>query len=134
MNDLIDKMFNIENLYKVGGCLEDDIINAQEQLDLLFSRDYKLYALTFGAISFRGTEWTGIGNKVQGYLNVVDATLAMRELSIHFPLDYFVIENLGTDEGVVISNERGMVYLYYYEKIMKIHNCLNEYLDECIRR
>ncbi|SDO91370.1 SMI1/KNR4 family protein [Selenomonas ruminantium] len=134
MKGLINKIESIENLCQIGGCLEDDIFQAQNKLNLLFSPEYKLYMLKYGAISFKGTEWTGLGKHLHGYLNVVNITLTMRELDIDFPLDCYVIENLGIDKGMVISNFYGKVYLYNMGEKYNLYDNLEEYLAECMLR
>ena len=134
MSNFINKIGAIKSLYQTGGCSKNDIIEAQKKLDLNFSQEYKSYILTYGAISFRGTEWTGLGKRLHGYLNVIDATLMLRDLDSSFPSDCFVVENLGTDTGVVISNSEGGIYIYHQGQKKKIHINLENYLDECLLR
>lgn len=49
-----------------------------------------------------------------------------------FPKKYFVIENIGVDRMLVISDEKGKIYTIQYDKKELICNSLSEYLDICL--
>lgn len=86
----------------------------------------------YGAISFYGTEWTGLN--ADDYLNVVSVIKQERKLNSEFPAKSFVLENQRIDGLVVICNERGEIFSLQYSKIEKIHDSISSYLDECISR
>ena len=132
MTLIIEKINKIEKLYHTEGCSFKQIKEAQLELGITFSDEYIDIIKKYGAISFYGTEWTGLN--VGGYLNVVSATKQEREMNSAFPLDCFVLENQGIDGLIVICNEKGEVFSIQYSKIEKIYSSISDYLDECIKR
>lgn len=132
MSSIIEKINKIEKLYYVKGCSYKQIKDAQSELGITFPEEYVDIVREFGAISFFGTEWTGLN--VDDYLNVVYVTKEEREINSSFPSDCFVLENQGIDGLIIICNEDGEVFSLQYSKIEKIHNSISEYLDECIQR
>ena len=132
MKTIIEKINTIENLYHAKGCTYKQINDAQEELGITFPDDYIDILREYGAISFYGTEWTGLN--VDDYLNVVSVTKKEREMNSSFPSDCFVLENQGIDGLIVICNEAGEVFNLQYSKIEKIHDSISGYLDECMQR
>lgn len=132
MTLIIEKINKIEKLYHTEGCSFKQIKEAQLELGITFPDEYIDIIKKYGAISFYGTEWTGLN--VGGYLNVVSATKQEREINSAFPLDCFVLENQGIDGLIVICNEKGEVFSIQYSKIEKIYSSISDYLDECIKR
>lgn len=132
MTLIIEKINKIEKLYHTEGCSFKQIKEAQLELGITFPDEYIDIIKKYGAISFYGTEWTGLN--VGGYLNVVSATKQEREMNSAFPLDCFVLENQGIDGLIVICNEKGEVFSIQYSKIEKIHSSISDYLDECVKR
>ena len=132
MKTIIEKINTIENLYHAKGCTYKQINDAQEELGITFPDDYIDILREYGAISFYGTEWTGLN--VDDYLNVVSVTEKEREMNNSFPSDCFVLENQGIDGLIVICNEVGEVFNLQYTKIEKIHDSIAGYLDECMQR
>ena len=132
MTLIIEKINKIEKLYHTEGCSFKQIKEAQLELGITFPDEYIDIIKKYGAISFYGTEWTGIN--VGGYLNVVSATKQEREMNSAFPLDCFVLENQGIDGLIVICNEKGEIFSIQYSKIEKIYSSISDYLDECIKR
>lgn len=132
MTLIIEKINKIEKLYHTEGCSFKQIKEAQLELGITFPDEYIDIIKKYGAISFYGTEWTGLN--VGGYLNVVFATKQEREMNSAFPLDCFVLENQGIDGLIVICNEKGEVFSIQYSKIEKIYSSISDYLDECIKR
>lgn len=132
MSMIIEKISKIKKLYHAKGCTFKQIKEAQAELGITFPEDYMDIVKEYGAISFYGTEWTGLN--VDDYLNVVSVTKQEREMNSSFPSDCFVLENQGIDGLIVICNEVGEVYSLQYSKIEKIHDSIASYLDECIKR
>lgn len=132
MSSIIEKIKTIKKLYHAKGCTFKQIKEAQSELGITFPEDYMDIVKEYGAISFYGTEWTGLN--VDDYLNVVSVTKQEREMNSSFPSDCFVLENQGIDGLIVICNEAGEVFSLQYSKIEKIHDSIDSYLDECIER
>lgn len=129
---IVETIRNVPKLYHVKGCTDQQILEAEKDLNLKFSKEYIDYVKEFGAISFYGTEWTGLN--IDGYLNVVQSTKQERDLNVSFPKDCYVIENEGIDGIIIASNENGTIYSIHYENVEKICNSLSEYLAECLKR
>lgn len=132
MSTIVDKIKEIPNLYHVEGCTTKQIQEAQNALGLEFPADFIDYLKEYGAISFYGTEWTGLN--VEGYLNVVEVTKRERQLNPNFPSDCIVIENQGIDGVLTVMNEKGQVFTLQYDKKDFLCDSLSAYLDICIAR
>lgn len=132
MDSIIEKISKIENLYHAKKCSLAQVRKAQEDLNIIFPGDYVDIVREYGAISFYGTEWTGLN--VDDYLNVVSVTKQERDINQSFPSDCFVLENQGIDGLLVICNKEGEVFSLRHSKVEKIHDTISEYLDECISR
>lgn len=132
MSLIIEKINKIEKLRHAKGCSSKQIEDAQSELGITFPKEYIDIVKEFGAISFFGTEWTGLN--VDDYLNVVSVTKEEREINRSLPSDCFVLENQGIDGLIIICNEAGEVFSLQYSKIKKIHDSLVDYLDECINQ
>ena len=130
--NIVEKIKKIDDLDIISnnGASEEQIIRAEKRLELKFPEEYKDYVKKFGTISFLGNEWTGLN--VDGYLNVVNMTEEERALNEFFPKKYFVIENIGVDRMLIISDEKGKIYTIQYDKIKFLCNSLSEYLDICL--
>ena len=132
MSSIIEKISKIEKLYHAKGCAFKQIKEAQTELGIIFPEEYIDIVKQFGAISFYGTEWTGLN--VDDYLNVVSVTKQERSMNSSFPSNCFVLENQGIGGLFVICNEAGEVFSLQYSMVEKIHDSISSYLDECIGR
>lgn len=132
MSNIINEISKIEKLYHAKGCSDEQIKVAESELGIEFPSDYIEIIKEFGAISFYGTEWTGLN--VPGYLNVVEATKKERELNNLFPRDCFVLENLAIDGIVMACNKKGQVYAIQENSMTKECNTLVGYLKICLAR
>ena len=130
--NIIEKIKKIEDLdiNQKGGASDEQIERAEKRLNLKFSKEYIEYVKKFGAIGFFETEWSGLN--IDGYLNVVNMTEDERALNEFFPKKYFVVENIGVDRMLIISNEEGKIYSIQYDKIKFLCDSLSEYLDICL--
>lgn len=132
MFDIISKINGIEDLWKAGGCTEQQFAEAQRALDLTFPPEYSVYLREFGCIDFFATEWTGLN--IEGNCNVVNATKQEQETNENFPEKMFVLENAGIDGIIIAVDEAGAVFKVQYEKTEKIYDSISDYLDRCIAR
>jgi hypothetical protein len=107
---------------------EEQIQNAQSQLGVLFSKEYRAYVNTFGIAAYEGHELTGIGKSSR--LNVVNATLEEKEKNPNIPSDWYVIEQLHIDDVSIWQSGTGEVYqLVPGSAPVKICNSLVEYIE-----
>lgn len=132
MSNIIAKIKDIPNLYHATGCTTRQLKDAQNELGIEFPEEYIDYVKEYGAISFYGTEWIGLN--VDGYLNVVEVTKQERALNYAFPVDCFVVENQGIEGLIVISDEKGCIYSFQYDKKEFLCESLVAYLEICIAR
>lgn len=130
--NIIKKIEGIYGLYRLVGCTEQQISGAEKQLEIKFPKEYVDYLKHFGAVSFYATELTGLN--VDGYLNVVNATLKERDTNSNFPKDCFMIENQGIDGVFSIMNSKGEVYAFQSGNTSKLCNSFSEYIDICLSR
>lgn len=126
MSNLENTINSIPKLYKSKGCKDEQIIEAQKELNVKFAEEYVTYLKTYGAISFYGTEITGLN--VDEYINVINVTLQEREADKEFPLGCIVIENTGFEGLLILQSEDGSIYDWNKGKREKIFNSLNEYI------
>lgn len=132
MSDIIIKMKSISGLGRARGCSEEQILEAQKELDLIFPEEFLEYVREYGCIDFGATEWTGLN--IKGYLNTVTATEKEKCVNAGFPRGCFVLEDLNIDARKVIVNEEGKVFTLQYDKITPLCNTISEYLDICIKK
>lgn len=111
---------------------KSQIKSAEEKLGLRFSDDFKEYVSNFGAIRFYATEWTGFNT--DDYCDVVKTTLEARQLYDNFPKDMFILEDLHIDSLLILSDSQGRIYQWQNGNLEKIHNSIEDYLEECISR
>lgn len=127
---IIESINSIDGLKTLKPASSEDIASAENELGLKFSSEYIQYTKKFGAISFYGTEWTGVVPQ-KGY-SVVGRTKSERGINDSFPSDCYVIEN--SDEVVIVSDSSGKIYKIAGNQKKLIHPSLSAYLNECISR
>jgi len=101
----IEKQFR---LFQAKGCSVEQVMEAERQLGLRFSDEYRNYVLDYGAFSFGSQEFTGLN--VDSYINVTDVTLQERGLRDEFPADCYVLQQLGIDGLITLQHQSGTVY------------------------
>ena len=87
---------------------EIDISDAEIQLCLRFSDEYKLYLKEFGEVSARGMELTGIIDA--DYINVVSSTKEKRNMYPQVPPSFYVVEDTTVDGVIIWQDEKGYIY------------------------
>lgn len=132
MSAIVEKMKQIPDLCAISGCTDEQLNEAQRELDMLFPEEYIDYVKEFGCIDFGSVEWTGLN--IKGRLNTVTAT--KREISVNpdFPKSCFVLEDLAIDGKLVIVDQKGSVYLLQHSQKEYLCDSISEYLEMCIER
>ena len=130
MKMTIEELKAKTKLFQVGTVSQEEINNAENQLNLHFTEEYKNYLSNYGAISFGAHEITGLG--VSGYLNVVTATEKERNLGGDFPKDCILLENNGIDGILTIMDEKGFVYSFNGKEKKQIAVSFSNFLKELI--
>lgn len=129
MSDILKVISDIEGLKSIGCCTEEQIESAEKKLQLKFPEEYRQYLLKYGAMRFNGVEICGLN--IEGYLNVVEATEQEKSVNKSFPTKMFVIEDLGVDAKLVVSDESGIIYLLQRDKKKMICNSFADYIEKC---
>ena len=86
---------NLPGLTRLKGASQEQIRDAEKQLGLKFSNEYREYLAEFGHITVMGIEITGIVDPKYKYINVVDVTKKEWDLNPNVPHNMYVIQNLG---------------------------------------
>ena len=126
MKELLEEINKKFKIYHGNGVSNDEIDNAEKELALSFSEEYKEYLREIGCMSFASHEFTGLG--FSGYLNVVEATKSERNLDDRFPKNCILIENVGIDGLLILHDKTGAVYSYVNGNKAKISNSLFDFL------
>lgn len=132
MSKIIELLSSIKKIKSIGGCSIEQVEEAQNELNLVFPEEYKQYLLNFGAVRFNGVEICGLNLK--GYLNVVEATEREKSINPLFPRRMFVIEDLGIDTKLIISDEKGYIYLLQNDTKRLLCASFSEYIEKCMYR
>lgn len=106
---------------------KESISNAERQLALRFSDEYKEYLCAFGHANGDGHEFTGIID--DQYTGVVNVTNEERGYNFLIPENLYVIENLGINDIIIWQHENGKIYRGQRNFApIKIHDSLVEYI------
>lgn len=107
--DFIDVLKACPDYVGSYGRKEQDISNAEKELNTIFAADYHCYLERIGLASFNGHELTGITSN--GRLSVVQATRQELLLQPDIPASWYVIEQVTIDGLVVWQCPSGKIYL-----------------------
>lgn len=132
MASIVDMMKSIPNLFGMKGCTDEQVVDAEKELEMKFPQEYVDYVKEYGCIDFGSTEWTGLN--IDGRLNTVTATLQERSVNSDFPKGYFVLEDIGIDARKIVVDADGKVYVLQYEKLEAFCDSISEYLALCIKK
>ena len=132
MTEIISTIKSLTNLLPLKAATDVDITDAELQLRVSFSEDYKEYLCTFGAILADGIELTGIANSE--HRNVVLVTKQERGLNAEVPHSMYVIENTYIDGIIIWQDSEGIVYQSSpNSKPEQIAKSLSEYVSARIK-
>lgn len=125
---IIDVINSLPNCIKLKPASLSQIINAEKQLKLKFSDEYREYLKNFGAIISDGIELSGIAN--EEYRNVVALTKKEWELNSKVPHNMYVIEDTRINGIIIWQDFNGYIYKSTPNSSpMKIHDSLTEYIS-----
>ncbi|MFA9414600.1 SMI1/KNR4 family protein [Streptococcus sp. E29BA] len=132
MLQVIEEIKKIHPLYHSSPASSEQIKQAESELQLTFSDDFKTYLSHFGAVSFEATEWMGLN--VDDYCHVVVATLEARKYNEHFPKDKFIVEDWHMDNYFILSDKSGNIYSWDNGTEAMAYESLLDYLKSCLNR
>lgn len=128
MSNLINKMRNLPDFYSMSGAAKEEILIAEQELGMKFSKDYKEYVQAFGVISAGGHELTGICKSKR--LNVVPVTISERENNPKVSADWYVIEQANIDGIIIWQSASGEIFQTGPgSNCCKIADSLEKYID-----
>ena len=129
MSSVIDILNSKDGLLHGTGASEQQIQEAQGELESQFAPDYKEYLLQFAIASFEGRELTGITSSQ--WVNVVTVTKTERERKPEERKNLYVIEQTNMDDIVYWQSEEGRVYRTYgIGSPELVYDSFAEYLSE----
>lgn len=108
MTSIIKTVEALQNLIALTPATDIEISDAELQLCLRFSEEYKTYLAQFGAVIADGIELTGIAKSENR--NVVSVTQQEWEFNSQVPHNLYVVENLGIDGIIIWQDSDGVVY------------------------
>lgn len=127
--EILELMGELDDIFYLDQPEEDAIKNAELELDLSFSYEYKEYVRTGGAICGGGIELTGITKFER--LNVVSVTKREKRINPLIDDDMYVVEVVGIDGMVVLQNETGTIFTAQPNVApKKLFNSLSEYVEK----
>ena len=132
IKNVTNELKKISDLVYTKGASNEQIVEAENKLLLEFPADFIEYLKGFGLVTFYGVEWQGLNGP--DYLNVVTSTLDARETYPDFPVNMFILEDLGFDGLLILFDTKCSVYEWQYGSCKKIYPSIVEYLEECLER
>lgn len=129
MKRFADAIKDFDDYISTGAVEDERIRNAEEELGLEFSKEYKEFLSEHGAASAHGHEFMGICDTKR--LDIVEGTIKEKEKNKEVPEDFYLIENMGIDKILVWQNKEGKLYQTVGKsKPEIIDNTLSEYVCE----
>ena len=127
MSKLIE-LINNNNCDYIGK-VDIDIINeAQEKLNIKFPEEIIEYISEFGVLSYRSNEINGLGTN--SYLNIVNATIDARNTFTKFPNELFVIQDIGINDLLILSDSFNKIYEWNGDSYKLIFNSFYDFLNQ----
>ena len=108
MSKIVELINSLPDMLPLKPATKVQITDAELQLRVRFSDEYKEYLAAFGAIMADGIELTGISKSE--HRNVVSLTKKERELNPKVPNTMYVIENTCVDGIIIWQDTAGFVY------------------------
>lgn len=105
---IVDVINSLPELLPLKAATAMQITDAELQLRMSFSNEYKEYLSTFGAIMADGIELSGIAKSE--HRSVVALTKKEWELNPNVPHTMYVIENTCVDGIIIWQDTAGTVY------------------------
>lgn len=109
MKKIVDVINSLSDLLPLKSATPMQITDAELQLRVSFSDEYKEYLSTFGAIMADGIELSGIAKSE--HRSVVSLTKKEWELNPKVPHTMYVVENTCIDGIIIWQDTTGRVFL-----------------------
>jgi hypothetical protein len=126
MNNIIKTIESFKRKRFTGSISTDLIHNAENELGLNLSKEYKDVLQKYGSLCIKGEEFLGIDN--DNY-DIVKATKDARINDSNFPLDAYVIENTAIEGILIIQKDTCELFTYQPNgQLQPLSDTLEEYL------
>ena len=133
MKKIIETINSLPEITHISPATVEQIKDAEQQLNLRFSDEYKEYLSTFGAVLADGIEISGIAKSK--HWNVISLTQQERELNNNVGRNMYVIENAAIDGIIIWQDENGLIYLTQYDsKPKQIATSLVDYITNYLKK
>ena len=129
--DIISIIKELPEMKFSGPVDEEEVSKAENELNLVFAKDYKEYLLNFG---FAYSDVIAISGIIDDEaFNVVDLTKKFKPIYKNIPSDFYVIEDVGVDGLVIWQDSLGVIYqsIPNHDPV-KIFDNLSDFLKEQI--
>ncbi len=108
MKKIVDVINSLSDLLSLKAATPMQITDAELQLRVSFSDEYKEYLSTFGAIMADGIELSGIAKSE--HRSVVSLTMKEWDLNPKVPHTMYVVENTCVDGIIIWQDTTGRVF------------------------
>ena len=108
MSAIIEAFTSTSSFLSGEGVSQDRIMQAEAELRLQFSDEYREYLSLWGIAAFDGHELTGITESCR--LDVVTATTKAKKRYPMLPANLYVIEETNIEEVIVLQDTTGTIY------------------------
>jgi len=126
MNNIIKTIESFKRKRFTGSISTDLIHNAENELGLKLSKEYKDVLQKYGSLCIKGEEFLGIDS--DNY-DIVKATKDARINDSNFPLDAYVIENTAIEGILIIQKDTCELFTYQPNgQLQPLSDTLEEYL------
>lgn len=123
----LTKLDNLIDFTHGNGTTIDEIINAESELMIKFSDEFKEYTKRYSSIVFNGHEIQGVTSVM--HFDVVKNTLRNKTIMKQIPNDFYLIEDTGYEGICIWQNQKGYIFMSFIdESYQKISDSLLEYL------
>ena len=127
MTAIINTIQALPDLMSLNPASNTDITDAELQLKVRFSNEYREYLSTFGAILADGIELTGLAKSE--HRNVVSVTKQEWKLNKNVPHTMYAVESAGVDGIIIWQDTNGVIYQSSPDKLPnQIAMSLNDYI------
>lgn len=109
MVNTIEQLSEMDGLLSGKGISKDMVKQAEQEIGVDFSEDYKTYLFNYGIAAVNGHELTGLGSSER--VNVVLVTQEIRNRFEVPPMDMYVVENDNIDGVIYWQDTTGTIYM-----------------------
>ena len=108
MKNLHEIIKSAQKVLTLSGASEESVASAEASLGLSFSKEFRDYTLSYGAICIDGTELTGVVDDPD--LDVVRTTISARNITPQASPDWYVVRDPHIDGIIIWQNKEGAIY------------------------